>query len=130
MLLPSTIVDEATAEDALNRVVEWLTDFLQWTLISAAIVFVLTLIVAIAVAKKAGYSGWWGALSVLVPPLGILLVLIFALVKWPALKERDEAIGILDNNDLILPSRERKAIKEAERKKQVEDEARRRMQKA
>ncbi len=113
---------------------ESLTDFLQtaglvafW---SAVAVAVLTFIVAIAVSKKAGYSGWWGAIAVLFPPVGVILLLLFALLKWPALKERDEALGVLTENGLTLPSHERAAIKEAERKKAVEDEARRRMEKA
>lgn len=123
--LNDDVVDEAT--DGLRQV---LTDFLQWTLISAAIVFVLTFVVAIAIAKKAGYSGWWGAIAVLVPPLGIILLLLFALLKWPALKERDEAIEVVEANELTIPSRERAAIKEAQRRKAVEEEARRRMEKA
>jgi len=113
---------------------ESLTDFLQTAglvaLWSAVAVAVLIFVVAIAVSKKAGYSGWWGAIGVLFPPVGVILLLLLALLKWPALKERDEALGVLTENGLTLPSHERAAIKEAERKKAVEDEARRRREKA
>lgn len=126
-----TSIDDVTPIDS-NEVGDRVADFLQTAgqvaLISAAVTFVLTLFVGIAVAKKAGYSGWWGALAVLVPPLGVVLALLFALLKWPALKERDEALGVLEAHALTLPSHERAAIKEAERKKQIEDEARRRME--
>jgi hypothetical protein len=128
-----TSIDDVTPIDS-NEVGNRIADFLQTAgqiaLFTTIALFVVYLILAIVIAKKAGYSGWWGALAVLVPPLGVLLVLLFALLKWPALKQRDEARGILKANDLTLPSEERAAIKEAERKQQIEDEARRRMEKA
>ncbi len=128
-----TSIDDVTPIDS-NEVGNRVADFLQTTgqiaLITMAAVFVVTLILAIVIAKKAGYSGWWGALAVLVPPLGVILALLFVFLKWPALKQRDEALGILKANDLTLPSDERAAIKDAERKQQIEDEARRRMERA
>lgn len=128
-----TSIDDVTPIDS-NEVGDRVADFLQTAgqiaLITTVAVFVLALIVGIVVAKKAGYSGWWGALAVLLPPLGVILVLLFAFLKWPALKERDEAIGVIDANDLMLPSRERAAVKEAERRKQLEEDARRRMEQA
>jgi hypothetical protein len=117
-------------EKAGKTVADYLNDFGQITFFSLIGLTVLSLIVAIVVAKKAGYSGWWGAIAVLFPPLGIVLVLLMALLKWPALKQRDEALGILTANDLTLPSEERKAVKEAERKLAIEDAARKRMEKA
>lgn len=128
-----TSIDDVTPIDSTevgNRVADFLQTAGQIALITTAALFVVYLFMAIVITKKAGYSGWWGALAVLVPPLGVLLVLLFAFLKWPALKQRDEALGILKTNDLTLPSQERAAIKEAERRQQVEDEARRRMEKA
>lgn len=128
-----TSIDDVTPIDSNevgNRVADFLETAGQVALITTAGVFVVSLILAIVIAKKAGYSGWWGFLAALVPPLGFLLALLFAFLKWPALKQRDEALGILKANDLTLPSQERAAIKDAERKQQVEDEARRRMEKA
>lgn len=128
-----TSIDDVTPIDSNevgDRVAEFLQTAGQIALITTAALFVLGLIIGIVVAKKAGYSGWWGALAVLVPPLGVILTLLFAFLKWPALKERDEALGILRTNELTLPSHERAAIKEAERKQHVEEEARRRMEKA
>lgn len=128
-----TSIDDVTPIDSNevgNRVADFLQTAGQIALITTAALFVLGLIIGIVVAKKAGYSGWWGALAVLVPPLGVILALLFAFLKWPALKERDEAIGVIDANDLMLPSRERAAVKEAERRKQLEEDARRRMEQA
>lgn len=110
------------------------TDFLESagliTFWSAIAFWVVLLIAMIAVVKKAGYSGWWAVLGVLLPPLGVVLLLAFALVKWPALKERDEAVKVVTDNNLILPSHEQRAIREAERARQMEEEARRRMERA
>ncbi len=117
-------------DKAGKSVADYLNDFGQITFFSLIGLVVLSLIVAIAVSKKAGYSGWWGAIAVLFPPIGIILALRLAMLKWPSLKERDEALGILDQNHLTLPSQERKAIKEAERKRTIEDAARKRMEKA
>ncbi len=117
-------------DKAGKTITDYLETFGQITFFSLIGLAVLSLIVAIVVAKKAGYSGWWGAISVLFPPLGIVLVVLLALLKWPALKQRDEALGILAANDLMLPSEERKAIKIAERRRAEEEAARKRMEKA
>lgn len=109
---------------------DYLQTFGQITFFTLIGLVVVSLVLAIIVAKKAGYSGWWGAIAVLFPPIGLILGLLYALLKWPALKERDEALGVLSANDLTLPSHERKAIKEAERKLAIEDAARKRMEKA
>lgn len=117
-------------DKAGKSLADYLHTFGQITFFSLVGLAVLSLVVAIVVAKKAGYSGWWGAIAVLFPPVGLVLVLLLAMLKWPALKERDEALGILASNELTLPSHERKAIKEAERKLAIEDAARKRMEKA
>ncbi|NTV40084.1 MAG: hypothetical protein HGA51_09060, partial [Demequinaceae bacterium] len=41
---------------------DYLQDFGQITFFSLIALLVLSLVVAIVVAKKAGYSGWWGAI--------------------------------------------------------------------
>jgi len=113
-------------DKAGKTLADYLHSFGQITFFSLIGLAIISLIVAIVVAKKAGYSGWWGAIAVLFPPAGLVL----ALLQWPALKERDEALGVLTAHDMMLPSHERKAIKEAERKRGIEDEARKRMEKA
>ncbi len=130
MLSSLRVLAPEDSEEVGTRISDFLETAGLTALIVIAAVFVLTLIFTIVIAKKAGYSGWWGALAVLVPGLGFLLFLLFAMLKWPSLKERDEAIGVIDANDLMLPSRERAAVKEAERRKQVEAEARTRMEQA
>lgn len=117
-------------DKAGKSLADYLNSYGQITFFALIALAIISLIVAIVVAKKAGYSGWWGAIAVLFPPAGLVLALLLALVKWPALKERDEALGVLAAHDMMLPSHERKAIKEAERKRAIEDEARKRMERA
>lgn len=122
--------DLTTVDDLADNAREWYETAGMWALLIAVLFFALYLFVCIAIAKKAGYSGWWGALFVLVPLVSGLLLILLAVLKWPVLKERDEALGVLKENDLVLPRHERAAIKDEERKRAEEDEARRRMEKA
>jgi hypothetical protein len=117
-------------DKAGKSLADYLNSYGQVTFFALIALAIVSLIVAIVIAKKAGYSGWWGAIAVLFPPAGLVLVLLLALFKWPALKERDEALGVLASHEMTLPSHERKAIKEAERKRAIEDAARKRMEKA
>jgi hypothetical protein len=117
-------------DKAGKSVADFLHSYGQVTFFALITLAIVGLVVAIVIAKKAGYSGWWGAIAVLFPPAGLVLVLLLALFKWPALKERDEALGVLAAHDLMLPSHERKAIKDADRKRAIEDAARKRMEKA
>jgi len=73
----------------------------------------LILVGSIAIARKAGYSGWWGALFALVWPVSWLLFGLFAVFKWPIIKERDEALRVLKENNLVTPSQMRHAEKAA-----------------
>lgn len=122
---PSSVTENAT-ETALS----WIETAGAWALVLGILYFLLWLVAAIAIAKKAGYSGWWGALFILVPFISWVLFGLFAILKWPVTKQRDEAQGVVRGNDLTLPSEERAAIKEAERKQAIEDQARRNMEKA
>jgi|GEM_PF-974593 len=117
-------------DKAGKSLADYLNSYGQVTFFALIALAIVSLVVAIVIAKKAGYSGWWGAIAVLFPPAGLVLVLLLALFKWPALKERDEALGVLASHEMTLPSHERKAIKEAERKRAIEDAARKRMEKA
>src|SRR5690606_5137742 len=65
----------------------------------------ISLVAAMLVARKAGYSHYLGALAILVPVLGTVLILAFAVVRWPALKERDDAFALLKKNNIALPVR-------------------------
>ncbi|PKQ27279.1 MAG: hypothetical protein CVT64_02280 [Actinobacteria bacterium HGW-Actinobacteria-4] len=89
-----------------------------------------SLIIAIVVARKAGYSGWWGAVVVLVPVIGTLVFIILALLKWPALKQRDEAMRVLKDHGIPLPSQQRLAEREAEARAKLEADAQRRAEQA
>lgn len=56
------------------------------------VVFILVLpnLVFIPTVRKAGFSGWWVALSC-VPLVGLGLLWVFAYAKWPAQPERSES---------------------------------------
>jgi hypothetical protein len=41
-------------------------------------------------------------IAVLVPVIGPLLFLVFAVLKWPALQERDRAIALLEEKGIPL----------------------------
>ncbi len=73
-----------------------------WIWLIGAIYLVLALIAAVLVARKAGYSHWLGVIAVLVPAVGAIVVLLFAFVKWPALRERDAAKALLKEHGLSL----------------------------
>jgi hypothetical protein len=130
MYLSINNVGPVDPDKAGKSLADYLNSYGQVTFFALIALAIISLVVAIVVAKKAGYSGWWGAIAVLFPPAGLVLVLLLAMFKWPALKERDEALGVLASHEMTLPSHERKAIKEAERKRVIEDAARKRMEKA
>jgi hypothetical protein len=66
------------------------------TLSVVAVVWLVHMLMWIFIAKKAGYSGWWGFWGVLFPPFGLVLFILFGILKWPALTERDTAFGVLE----------------------------------
>ena len=49
-------------------------------------VFVISMIAAVKVVTKAGYSGWW-VLITLIPLVGFVMALVFAFADWPVLRE-------------------------------------------
>lgn len=120
----------SVAENLSETASDWYQTAGVWALVLTVLFFLLWLVAAIAIAKKAGFSGWWGALFILVPFISWILFGLFAILKWPVTKQRDEARGVVRGNDLTLPSEEKAAIKEAERKQAIEDQARRNMEKA
>lgn len=53
------------------------------------VVFLIASVVAyISIIRKAGYSGWW-ILSILFPPLALVMFFIFAFSKWPVQKKAE-----------------------------------------
>ncbi len=76
---------------------ELFSQWFGWIALVGALSIVLSLIAAIIVARKAGYSHWLGIIAVLVPGAGPLMFLFFALAKWPVVKQRDEAIALLES---------------------------------
>jgi hypothetical protein len=55
-----------------------------WELLIVATAFAV--LVFGAIAKRAGFSRWWGLLM-LVPVVNLAAIWIFAFVKWPALDQ-------------------------------------------
>ena len=94
----------ATATDTTDNLTfgEVFTAWLGWITLTVAVYTVIALVAAILIARKAGYSHWLGVIAVAVPLAGLVFILIFAFVKWPALKQRDEALALLKKNGLSL----------------------------
>jgi hypothetical protein len=116
---------------------EYVTDTVDWivawgigSLVVAVLLIVLAFAASIAIAKKAGYSGWWGAIFVLAWPIAWLLLAIFAVLKWPVVKERDEALAVLRENNLTIPRHDRRAVREQKKVLAAEAEAQRNVEKA
>lgn len=76
--------------------------WLGWLILATILYAIIALVSAILIARKAGYSQWLGVIAVAVPVAGPVFILIFAFVKWPALKERDAALALLKKNKLSL----------------------------
>jgi apolipoprotein N-acyltransferase len=76
--------------------------WLGWITLATVIYAVIALVAAILIARKAGYSHWLGVIAVTVPIAGAIFILIFAFIKWPALKERDAALELLKKNGLSI----------------------------
>jgi uncharacterized membrane protein YhaH (DUF805 family) len=47
------------------------------------------------IAKKAGFSGWW-CLIMFVPIVNIVMIWIFAFVKWPAETSKEKIAGVFE----------------------------------
>ena len=95
---------DTTATDTTGNLTisDVVTHWLGWLTLATIAYLVISLVAAILIARKAGYSHWLGVIAVAVPAVGLVFVLIFAFVKWPALKERDAALALLKKNGLSL----------------------------
>ena len=88
---------------------EVVSAWLGWITVGLVVYVVVGLLSAVLISRKAGYSHWLGVIAVAVPLLGPLLVLVFAFLKWPALKQRDAALALLAKNGLSIESPKRAA---------------------
>ncbi len=62
------------------------------------LIIVLPLLLYVPIAKKAGYSAWWG-LAMALPFLNIIIIWVFAFSKWPIEKDnKTNEVPIVDNN--------------------------------
>jgi uncharacterized membrane protein YhaH (DUF805 family) len=55
-------------------------------------VIVLSVVAWVKIISKAGYNGWWVLIAV-VPVVNLVMFLVFAFSRWPALEERDRFQG-------------------------------------
>ncbi len=94
----------ATATDTTDNLTlnEVFTAWFGWIVLAAALYAVIGLVSALLIARKAGYSHWLGVIAVAVPIVGAIFVLLFAFVKWPALRERDKALALLEEKGLSI----------------------------
>jgi hypothetical protein len=118
------------ANDYLTDTADQIAAWGVGSLIVAILLVVLAFAASIAIAKKAGYSGWWGAIFVLAWPIGWLFLAIFAVLKWPVVKERNEALAVLRENNLTIPRHDRRAVREQKKVLAAEAEAQRNVEKA
>ncbi len=94
----------ATATDTTDNLTpgEVFTAWLGWITLGTIVYALIALVSAILIARKAGYSQWLGVIAVAVPVAGPVFILIFAFVKWPALRERDAALALLKKHGLSI----------------------------
>lgn len=52
------------------------------------VLFIASIVAHVSIIRKAGYSGWW-ILSILFPPLALVMFFIFAFSKWPVQKKAE-----------------------------------------
>jgi hypothetical protein len=95
---------DPTATDTTGNLTfsDVVTAWLGWLTLATIAYVVISLVAAILIARKAGYSHWLGVIAVAVPFVGLVFVLMFAFLKWPALKERDAALALLKKNGLSI----------------------------
>jgi len=60
-------------------------EFGIWHLVILFVFIAITVLAFGPVAKKAGYSRWWSLLLV-IPLVNLIMVWVFAFMKWPAEK--------------------------------------------
>lgn len=56
-----------------------------WQLIIIVVLIAIPILVFGPIAKKAGFSRWW-ALLLIVPVVNLIMVWVFAFIKWPTEK--------------------------------------------
>ena len=56
--------------------------FSIWHWVIVLVIFVIPIWAWAAIVKKAGFSPWWGLLSI-VPLVNIAMLFVFAYSKWP-----------------------------------------------
>lgn len=82
--------------------------FSIWHWLIVIIIF-LTHLIFIPAVKKAGFSGWWVALS-LIPGVDLVLLWVFAYAKWPAQASTHEVIKKVSKQIPAAKALETKAI--------------------
>jgi len=65
--------------------------FLVSTLVFSMVFVIIMLIPYVLIIRKAGYSGWW-VLTIFLPFVGIIMIWVFALARWP-LEDRASGVG-------------------------------------
>ena len=77
--------------DAIDRIAAAMPLVLTVVVVAAAL---LAIVLVVRVVRKAGYSPWW-AVGVFVPGVNLVLLVMFATVRWPLERRLDEAEGQL-----------------------------------
>lgn len=61
----------------------------HWLVLAIMLVMYLGNLVFIPAVRRAGFSGWWVVLSI-VPMVGLILLWVFAYVRWPIETDDDQ----------------------------------------
>jgi hypothetical protein len=77
--------------DAIDRIAAAMPLVLTGVVVAAAL---LAIVLVVRVVRKAGYSPWW-AVGVFVPGVNLVLLVMFATVRWPLERRLEEAEGRL-----------------------------------
>jgi len=120
-------IDPDEAGERVTDLLESAGTTLVWVI---AALWVVALVAAIVVSHKAGYSRWWGVVGVLIPPLGVVLLAVAAVVTWPVHRQRNEARAVVAEHHLVLPSQARQAERQAQQARRTEEAAREAMDRA
>lgn len=73
--------------DAIDRIAAAMPLVLTGVVVAAAL---LAIVLVVRVVRKAGYSPWW-AVGVFVPGVNLVLLVMFATVRWPLERRLEEA---------------------------------------
>ncbi len=65
-------------------------ELIAFAVFGSVLIVLTSAVGAVAVTRKAGYSGWWAA-TIFIPVVGFIMFLVFAFSRWPVQRRLDQA---------------------------------------